>query len=136
MKKVEIEALNTKHGCVGYLSQLTPMSRKNRNNPTEAEEKMWNLVLRKKQIGFLFLRQKPIYRFIVDFYCSKLNLAIEIDGSVHDKRKGYDFERDRFLKQIGIETIRFNNDEVLNDIDNVKTILKSLLSKRDLERLI
>lgn len=45
MKHVDVDALNTLHGCVEYLSQLTFMSRKNRNNPTDAEKKMWNEVL-------------------------------------------------------------------------------------------
>jgi very-short-patch-repair endonuclease len=90
---------------------------------------MWCEVLRRKQTGFLFLRQKPIFRFIVDFYCSELNLAIEIDGKSHKKRKGYDEERDKFLKQIGINTIRFSSDEVMDNIENVKNILKISLVK-------
>ena len=82
----------------------------------------------KRKTGYKFLRQKPINRFILDFYCSELNLAIEIDGSSHNKRKGYDETRDKFLYQIGIKTIRFTNDEILNQINIVKNKLANLIS--------
>jgi len=121
-KKIVYEAFTPK-GNVDYLNQLLLMSRKNRKNPTEAEQKIWKEVLMKRKTGYKFLRQKPINRFILDFYCSELNLAIEIDGNSHDKKKGYDEARDKFLHQIGIETIRFTNDEVLNNIDKIKTLL-------------
>lgn len=127
MKLVVPEAVNSKKMCVGYLEQLTYMSRKNRNNPTDAEKKIWNEVLRKRQTGYLFLRQKPIYRFIVDYYCAELKLAIEIDGSSHNHKIDTDKLRDQFLKAIGIDTIRFSNDEVLNHIDFVKNSLNKIL---------
>jgi len=81
----------------------------------------------KRKTGYKFLRQKPINRFILDFYCSELNLAIEIDGNSHDRKKGYDEVRDKFLKQIGIKTIRFTNDEVLTDINKIKNKLTNLI---------
>lgn len=87
--------------------------------------------MRKDQTGFRFLRQKPINRFILDFYCSELDLAIEIDGNSHDKKKNYDLERDNFLQQIGIKTIRITNDEILHDFEKVKTNLNSPLWKGD-----
>ena len=125
-KKVVAEAINPIHGNINYISELIPMAVKNRNNLTIAEEIIWQRVLRYKQTGYKFTRQKPIHRFIVDFYCSKLNLAIEIDGSSHNKKKGTDEMRDKFLHQIGIETIRFTNEQIINDIENVnKEILKA-----------
>ena len=127
MKYVVPEAVNSKRMCVGYLEQLTYMSRKNRNNPTKAEEKIWKEILRKKQTGYIFLRQKPINRFITDFYCSELKIAIEIDGSSHNRKTGTDKLRDKFLKAVGIDTIRFSNDEVLNHIEFVKNSLSQLL---------
>lgn len=77
-------------------------------------------VLMKRKTGYKFLRQKPINRFILDFYCSELNLAIEIDGSSHNKKKGYDEARNLFLSQIGIKTMRFTDDEVVNNIDEIR----------------
>ena len=129
MKKVVIEALNPLHGSINYLKELRDLSRRNRNNPTKAEEKIWRELLKNKKTGFTFLRQKPINRFIVDFYCSKLNLAIEIDGNSHDKKLGYDQARDKFLKQIGVKTIRFTNDQILFQINQVKNILSLSLVK-------
>ena len=128
MKHITPEALNIK-GNINYLSQLKELSRKNRNHPTEAEYKIWNDILRKKKTGFTFLRQKPINRFILDFYCAELNLAIEIDGNSHNNKKEYDSERDKFLKQIGIITIRFTNDEIINGINQVKRRLQVSLVK-------
>lgn len=128
-KNIDADAIHSERGVVRYLKQLTFESKKNRSNPTEAEKKIWKEVLRRRQTGHIFLRQKPIHRFILDFYCSELNLAIEIDGGYHEMRKGYDEERDKFLKQIGIRTIRFTNDEVMNDMDNVKLKLKISLVK-------
>jgi very-short-patch-repair endonuclease len=127
-KKIVIEALNPLHGSVNYLKELMELSRKNRGNPTESEEKIWLEVLMKRKTGYKFLRQKPVNQFILDFYCSELNLAIEIDGNSHDKKKNYDEARDLFLSQIGIKTMRFNNDEVLNDIDEVKKKIMNFIS--------
>ena len=82
----------------------------------------------KRKMGYKFVRQKPINRFILDFYCSELNLAIEIDGSSHDRKKGYDEARDKFLQQIGIKTIRVTNNEVLNNIEAVRLKLMGFIS--------
>lgn len=123
MKKIVAEALNPLRNSVSYSSQLTEMSKRNRKCQTPAEYKIWNKLLRRKHLGYTFLRQKPINRFILDFYCSKLNLAIEIDGGVHKRKKEYDRERDEFLKQIGISTIRFSNETVLNSFGEVKKVI-------------
>jgi very-short-patch-repair endonuclease len=128
-KKFPTEALNPLHGSVNYFKELTQLSRTNRNNPTPAEKKIWKELLSKNKTGFRFLRQKPIFRFILDFYCSELDLAIEIDGNSHDKKKGYDEARDIFLYQIGIKTIRFTNSEILYEIEKVKMKLNLSLVK-------
>ena len=125
-KSVDYEAINSKRNCVRYRNSLTFMSKKNRNNTTEAEKIMWNKILSRDKTGYRFLRQKPIDRFIFDFYCPKLLLVIEIDGGSHIKKKGTDELRDKFLKQIGITTIRFTNDEVVNNIEQVKKKINEL----------
>ncbi len=130
MKKIDYEAIHTERGCVRYWTDLVFMAKQNRKNPTEAEQKMWNEYLSRNKTGFRFLRQKPIFRFILDFYCSELNLAIEIDGNSHNKKKETDIERDKFLKQVGIETIRFTNEQVINNPEYIKNIFIPLLSKR------
>ncbi len=83
--------------------KLREAARYNRNNPTRAEEKIWKEVLRDKQTGYLFLRQKPIDNFILDFYCSRLLLGIEIDGDIHNERQHriYDEVRTDKLNESG-----------------------------------
>jgi very-short-patch-repair endonuclease len=134
MKKlVDFEAINSKRNCVRYRDGLVIMSQRNRKKPTVAEKIVWEVILSKDKTGYRFLRQKPVDRFIVDFYCSKLSLVIEIDGGSHIKKKGTDEMRDKFLKQIGITTLRFTNEEVINNIESVKKIISDLiplLSKR------
>ena len=127
-KHIVYEVLDPNKGNIRYLSQLTLLSRKNRKTPTEAEQKIWQELLMKRKTGYKFLRQKPINRFVLDFYCSELNLAIEIDGGYHNKTKNYDEARDKFLYQVGITTIRFTNDEILNNINDVKVKLTNVIS--------
>lgn len=116
--KITEENYRTNRGHLRYLEELKQLSIKNRNNPTESEYVMWQF-LRKNSYGYKFVRQKPIFRFIVDFYCRKLLLAIEIDGGYHNKKKNYDQARDLYLKSVNIKTLRFTNDEVLNDFSSV-----------------
>ena len=108
----------TQRGHLRYFEELRVLSKRNRNNPTEAEYVMWRF-LRKNKYGYKFTRQKPIFRFILDFYCRKLLLCIEIDGKSHDKKKSNDKERDLYLKSANIKTVRFTNDEVLNNFNKV-----------------
>ncbi|HAP37549.1 hypothetical protein A2410_01365 [Candidatus Shapirobacteria bacterium RIFOXYC1_FULL_38_24] len=127
MNKINNEAIHSQRGCVRYLKQLTFMANQNRKNPTKAEKIMWDNFLSKDKTGYRFLRQKPIHRFIADFYCVKLNLIIEIDGDSHKNKTKTDIKRDKFLQQIGIKTIRFTNDQVLNNPEYVKQVLLPLV---------
>ncbi|MBI2465320.1 endonuclease domain-containing protein [Candidatus Shapirobacteria bacterium] len=121
--------MHSERGVIRYWSELRDVARVNRKNPTKAEEKLWIEILKNKQTGYLFLRQKPIYRFIADFYCSELSLIIEVDGDSHDNKKGTDKLRDQWLECIGIKTIRFTNKEVLENIELVIEKLIPLLVK-------
>jgi len=114
--KITEENYITQRGHLRYLEELRILSKKNRNNPTEAESVMWQFLRKSK---YKFVRQKPIFRFILDFYCRELLLCIEIDGDSHNKKKSYDLERDNYLKAVNIKTIRFTNDEVLNNFDKI-----------------
>lgn len=81
---------------------------------TEAELVLWEY-LRQHPLGFKFRRQHPLGIYIVDFYCHKLKLVIEVDGSIHDLTaiKAADIERQRQLEMDGLIVIRFTNEEVL-----------------------
>jgi len=121
----------TKNGNLKYLVDLRKLARNNRNNPTESEKIFWNEVLQYDKIKYRFLRQKPINRFILDFYCSKLLLAIEIDGKSHNNKKYSDNERDLFLEKYNIKTIRYSNYQVLNELNNVKENLVEIIKERE-----
>ena len=128
--EVRSQRLNIK-----YLDDLRELARKNRQNPTPAEYKMWNMILRKNKYKQKFLRQKPIDRYILDFYCSKLMLDIEIDGESHNKKYYQDKNRTLWLEIMGIKTIRYTNHQVLNDIDFVANDLFEKIKVRETELL-
>lgn len=93
---------------------------------------MWSL-LRRKQLGFKFIKQKPIGRFVLDFYCSKLLLAVEIDGGYHNKRQNYDDGRDELLFTRGIITMRYKNEDVLNCLDKIRFELIEKIKTRSVD---
>jgi very-short-patch-repair endonuclease len=99
-----------------------------RKNQTPAEKKLWSLINKDKILGLRFLRQYGVGPYILDFYCTKIRLGIELDGEVHNaiERKQYDKEREKYLKNLDIEVIRFWNDDVLKNIEDV---LKELQNK-------
>ena len=90
-----------------------------RQNMTAPELMLWEY-LKTKPLQFKFRRQHPISRYVLDFYCHKLRLSIEIDGGYHlnSEQKTKDLERTRYLNSVGIIEIRFKNDEILNHFEN------------------
>ena len=120
-----------KGGYIPYNKALTEKARQNRKNPTPAEQKLWYEVLENKRLGNLkFTRQKPLDEYIVDFYCSELRLAIEIDGDTHARQEQYDKDRTETLNRYGIEVIRCANAEVLNNLEGVYQNLYKHISAR------
>ena len=90
-----------------------------RKDITAAETKLW-AILRNRQLDNLkFRRQQPIGRFIVDFYCSEAKIVIEIDGDSHIRQEEYDNKRTQWLEDEGYRVIRFTNDEVFSNLENV-----------------
>jgi very-short-patch-repair endonuclease len=87
---------------------------------TDAERKLWGL-LRCSQLGVKFRRQVPFDNYVVDFYCAKAKLIIELDGDQHYTRKAIinDVERDRHLQGIGCEVLRYSNNEIFKNEDGV-----------------
>jgi 5-methyltetrahydrofolate--homocysteine methyltransferase len=88
--------------------------------PTPAEDVLWQTLRGRRLNGLKFRRQHAVDRFIVDFYCGKPKLIIEIDGEVHLNNPPRDAERTKILQALGFRLIRFTNDEVL---DNPAAIL-------------
>jgi very-short-patch-repair endonuclease len=85
--------------------------------------------------GYDFHRQKPIDEYIVDFFCPKLMLAIELDGYSHllEEYQKKDRCKEYQLMQLGVKTIRFWDDEVLDDIDNVLRVIEEIIKEREKE---
>ena len=100
-----------------------------RNNMTFPEKKIWYEFLRKLDIPIN--RQKIIDIYIVDFYCSKANLVIEIDGDTHfsDEEIEFDKKRTTRLESLGFKVIRFNNNEIINNFDNCAEEILSIFEK-------
>ena len=99
-----------------------------RNNSPFCERLLWHY-LKNKQLGYRFRRQFGIDRYVVDFYCPKLRLAIEIDGPTHELEK--DKYRQGNIESLGIRFIRFTNDQVVLNINSVvEEICKQLLPLR------
>jgi len=94
---------------------------------SKAEKYIWKASLRQKQLGVSFKRQRPIDRFIVDFFSSEIGLIIEIDGSSHFAKGAYDRDRQDRLESFGYTLIRFQEGEVLNDYSAVKQKLSRVV---------
>ncbi|MFA6410701.1 MAG: endonuclease domain-containing protein [Candidatus Buchananbacteria bacterium] len=95
--------------------------KKLRNEMTRAEQILWYYLRRHQLKGYKFRRQQGVNRYIVDFYCPKVKLAIEIDGDTHFGQKAikYDLERQGRIEEFGIKFLRFTNLDVYENIDSV-----------------
>ncbi len=100
---------------------LLEVIKEQRQNPTPAEEKLWQELRRESLLGYKFRRQHPVAGYIIDFYCPRLKLGIEVDGEVHKspEQKAYDEQRSEDLTRYGVRIIRFWNAEVINDMESV-----------------
>ena len=96
-----------------------------RQEMTPAEKVLWN-ELRANKLGIHFRRQQVIAGFIVDFYCHKAALVIEVDGDIHDLQQEEDAERENILRGMGLEIVRFRNDEILKNSVMVVARIKEL----------
>ena len=90
-----------------------------RGNMTLAEILLWNQLKQKQMLGYDFHRQKPIDEFVVDFYCPRLSLAIEIDGDSHEGKLEKDSKRQHDIEKFGIQFLRFSDEDVKRNLDGV-----------------
>lgn len=97
---------------------------------TKQEGKVRNLLLRKKWTWHRFLRQKPIGRYVLDFYCHELRLGIEIDDRSHEYKYKEDEIRTKYLEKLGIKIIRYTNNQVDYLLDAVITDLQTQVEER------
>jgi cyclase len=104
----------------GTPPQIFEMANQLRKNMTETEKMLWSH-LKKGVNGLKFRRQHPIGVYVADFYCHKMKLVIELDGSVHDNAEvaARDKQREDDLRAWGYEIIRFTNEQIHTDIECV-----------------
>lgn len=105
-----------------YDRHLKEYSRRLRKEMTDAEKLLlWSKIRGKQLRGFQVYRQKPIGRFVVDFYCPEVNLVIELDGRQHysEDMRTRDGLRDRYLESVGLRVLRFSDREVFEDLTAV-----------------
>ena len=101
-----------------------------RREMTPAEKILWE-ELRANKLGVHFRRQQVIQGFIVDFYCHKAGLVVEVDGDIHDLQKEEDERREKVLREMGLRIVRFRNDEIVRNLSAVVgKIREMVLMKR------
>lgn len=112
-----------------YNKHLKQPARTLRKNQTDAEEHLWQRIRRKQIEGLQFYRQKPLFNFIVDFYCPRAGLVVECDGSQHHTSEGLaaDAERDNILFHAGIKVLRFNNYQILTETEAVCEVIRQAI---------
>ncbi len=97
-----------------------------RNNLTSAEATLWKYLKNKQLDGRRFRRQFGVEKYVLDFYCPAEKLSIELDGNYYYTEHGqvHDVQRDQLLNQLGIKVIRFENQEVFENIEGVLEEIK------------
>jgi len=108
-----------------YNPKLKANARQLRQNLTDSELSLWRRLRGKQLAGVQFYRQKPIGRYIVDFYAPKARLVIEIDGSQHLEavQAAKDRERDEYLGRLGLTVLRINGRQVLKETEAVVELI-------------
>ena len=117
---------------------LKEFAERHRNNPTQAEEVLWNLVRGKKLAGYKFRRQHIIGNYIADLVCLDKLLVIEIDGLIHQlpENKESDEIRTTWLKEQGFEVLRITNSQVINNTDETLELISAALKSRTSQKEI
>lgn len=108
------------------LIPLKNRRRKLRADSTEAEKVLWKAI-RNKKLGVRFVRQFSIDGYVMDFYCPKLRLGIELEGEIHKYTKEYDNYRIKYLEAFSVKILRFANEDVLYSLDTTLSKITPLL---------
>jgi very-short-patch-repair endonuclease len=116
---------------IRYNPKLKENSRALRTNMTDAEQALWQRIRCKQVQGVQFYRQKPLFAFVVDFYCPAAKLVIELDGSQHfeEEHQAKDQERDAALTESGLHVLRFDNSRILLETDAVLEVIDNTVKE-------
>ena len=107
----------------------TELARKLRRRETDVERRLWQRLRNGQICDAHFRRQHPAGRYILDFYCPALTLAIELDGGQHAVTRTRDHERDAWLKQKGVTVLRFWNSDVTENLDGVLEVIAAKIDE-------
>jgi very-short-patch-repair endonuclease len=121
---------------IHYNHALKKLARRLRNNSTLSEILLWKELKGKRMRGYDFHRQKPVDQYIVDFYCPRLHLAIEIDGASHFSHQSKDKLRQNKMEALGIHFIRFDDLEVKRDMEGVLTTIEKWMDNYEFQNQI
>lgn len=112
----------------GATNNIFQRARELRNNATYTEEILWGY-LKTKPLGYKFRRQHPYAIYILDFYCHKKKLVIEVDGNIHEQEevRAMDNLRQRQLEADGLIVIRFTNQQIKNSLESVIQLIEKRL---------
>jgi very-short-patch-repair endonuclease len=108
-------------------SERIEFARTLRRQLTRAEAILWTQLRGSRFHGAKFKRQVPFDRYVVDFYCHAAKLAVEIDGKQHEWFADYDRGRSEVLERLGVQIVRFTNEEVCGDLDAVLERIQAAL---------
>ncbi len=116
----------------GAKGKMFEWARELRKSMTEAERILWSRLRNRKTDGLNFRRQHPIDEYIVDFYCHEFKLVIEVDGEIHNTPENAEKDNGRAaeIERFGIKIIRFTNDEVVHQIEDVIAEIKRQIRER------
>ncbi|MCG9891436.1 MAG: endonuclease domain-containing protein [Thermosynechococcaceae cyanobacterium MS004] len=119
--------METKAYFIPYEPHLKELARQLRHNMTQGEVILWQHLKRRQMCGLDFDRQRPIDAYIVDFYCKRLRLAVEVDGNSHDGEVAQqnDFVRQTRLESLGVRFLRFSETQVCHQTQSVLNTIKT-----------
>ncbi len=119
---------------IPYNPKLKQIARRLRKNSTLSEILLWKVIKGREIKGYEFHRQVPIDKYIVDFYCHELMLAIEVDGISHIDRYKADFKREKRLEGLGVSFLRFSDVDIKKNLEGVVQAIEIWIEKYENER--
>ena len=123
--------MKSRRKIISYNPKLKDLARNLRNNSTKSEIILWKYLKGKQIYGYDFHRQKPIDNYILDFFCHELMLGIELDGITHqfEDVQIKDRKKESRMNELGIDILRFKDEEVYSDIENVLRTIENYIIK-------
>jgi len=122
----------------GLVEKARAISSELRRRSTNAEQLLWTEIRDRRLDGWKFRRQHPLFHefggkqafYVPDFYCHEAKLAIELDGPIHETKREMDSFRSEVINALGIEVIRFKNDEIDRNMNSVLMLIRKVLKSR------